>query len=449
MASNENRKKGLIVLGLFSAAAVATVIAAAAKSQAEGQNGVTLTILDANGNPVVGSSHRGRVYTAGSVLNLVPGDYSAQVTVKNTTIVNGAAGPATLSVNLVSSIAGLLEEVFEDVDFAAGETKVVTYPFTVTEEMAGLSGTITVNILDPNGIQLASDFATVVIGYPEMVVGALTASRLYSTNTPSGVPIGSSLLLVAGEAFWADLGFTYQYKGGNFTFLAEIDMGDGINYWRSYKDITLPDSPTETTAVINTVNQDPFDPLDVAFAAGLPVRLQAIYRGSGSTWVDLVEGEIVAENYYAGAIKQNEPNFTPYIASMQLRSPTSAASFIDIIDGMEVVRNNSFKIKLNYRAQLLYSAYSTKITSTVKVTPPGSSESALTRESIGGTYNQATGEYDGQHYYIGSGSTLYFSNYGAYHFVVTLKYDGVVTDTLEFDLIVPSTIVYGAEVSIS
>jgi len=327
----ESKKSGKGIV-LLAGAALATVgIIAATRSihaETEGGNAVTLQILDSHGNPVPytrGPSARGPV-ASGASLSLIPGSYQAHVTIKNTTTIDDVAGPATFGIVLSSTISGLIS-ANQTVAFTAGETKAINYPFTVTLAMIGSSGTITVNVTSPTGTLLATDYATVACKGQAIALGNLEAESFSSTSGGTVMP-GNVLKCKTGDTFYAELAFTYQYAGGNYTFLSECHVG--TNYWRSYEDVILTDSYSQPVTVnVTTKNQDLFNSAGLTFGQTFDIVLSLVDRGAdGTGWT------VVKQRTYSAAGVNIVSDLTnnPMVLSAQIpASGTYGGSFTPVI----------------------------------------------------------------------------------------------------------------------
>jgi hypothetical protein len=431
MSNDKDNKKGVIIFGL-AAAGAGLLMATRQGEAAPPAGGLELVILDEWGNPVPRSpAGRGPVgrgpVMAGTVLNLVPGNYSAQVTVHNTTTTDGVAAPATLTTVLSSDITGLISTT-DPVAYTAGQTLAKTYPFTVTSGQIGQSGKqITVAIKDPNGVQLATDFATVNIVTPAIVLGAFTAPKLYSTSVPAGVAPGttSSLAIKTGDAFWADLAFQYQYQGGNYTFLAEVNVG-GV-YLRSFKDMTLPNSATLATVNLTTANQDLFNPGSLVAVTLLDIRLSLIFRGFGadtSQWVS------VLTKTYTGAA-----TYVPPGSITKWEYGLTGGQWQVISDGVVLAPSSQANLKIT--AQVPFAGTAPTILISLDGQDPISSSQSVSATMVIRSSTWVPSQ-------LGQLAVA-----GSYTKVATLKVNGVSMGTSTIRITVQSVTIYGAEVTIS
>jgi hypothetical protein len=98
---------------------------------------------------------------------LTPGQsYVVRVHATNSSKQGGVAVPATLGVNMGASAVGFtVPYVIKNQAFGAGETRPIDFSLQVPYEVQPGNGTITANVLDPNGNVLAT--ASVAIRVPE------------------------------------------------------------------------------------------------------------------------------------------------------------------------------------------------------------------------------------------------------------------------------------------
>ncbi|MDD5702879.1 MAG: hypothetical protein PHU23_12615 [Dehalococcoidales bacterium] len=223
---------------------------------------------------------------------LMPGTYIIEATVKNTSHYRSVAGNVPLAARLEtiaeSNIPSIeFDPVSHTYDYAAGETRVLPFSFNILDSMIGQNLVFTITVLDEEGNTLGSDQIGITVINPEMQIIALNLVSLNSSRL-GAVPAGTPLGLQEDDDFWAVFDFDYKYKGGNYTFLAEINVNpdnpDG-QWLRSFADVTLPDRLNIGTNRITTQNADPFQVGNTLFGQMLTMRITLIYRGTdGSLW---------------------------------------------------------------------------------------------------------------------------------------------------------------------
>lgn len=439
--------KGKVALGLLGGAAViGTIAAVASKSEASsGSPSFAMQILDANGNPVPRSPaprYRRGVALSSTSYNLVPGNYSVRITVTNTSTNNGVPWPVSLTITLSSTISGIITPVSDTEAFTASQQRVFNYPFIVTNSLLGQTGTFSAALLDPNSNVLQSDSANVSCGWPAMIPGALTATKFYDNGNTSGVAPGTALPILMGQKFWADLNFTYQYQGGNYTFLAELNMGGGV-YLRSYKDMVLPNAATATTVPVTTQNQDVFAVNGVAFGTPIDVRLSLIYRGQGS---DYSQWTSVLTNTYTGAYIQGTPDYAPSItqATVLVPSPNGTETTIPPA-GLSINYNSSYLLRFYFMLEA-FSINLGDVNISVVITKPDNTTGNMT--SYGKSYGKSGYVYTGYVALLPDSSSTPFNQYGKWTFVATFILAGVTIGQYTATINVPTNIVYGGTITI-
>lgn len=132
--------------------------------------------------------------------------YPVTVKVTNKSTKLGVASPATFTVKTSAVLAGvnLFTPVSEQATFAAGESKLFTYNFTIPAESGGKSGSITATVFDPSMKQIAQGSLAIAVQVA-VLSGRLTNIMIYYTGLAdwivptSGqqVPVGADISLIA------------------------------------------------------------------------------------------------------------------------------------------------------------------------------------------------------------------------------------------------------------
>lgn len=289
------------------------------KAEAGGDNNgdVTLTIYDEWGNPV--PRRRGPVgfgpVMAGARVDLVPGNYTASASIKNTSTKAGVPVAVTLNIEVSCTISGMMTPMDQDESFTAGQTRVFSVPFIVTAGMAGLSGTMSLTAKSPAGAVLGTDVLTVnvLVASASIVDTLVTGDILEGDQFEVGVQVQNGAMPQTITIEAAAVGLTVPAAASR-AYAADEMASFGLTF-------TAPIGSAGSKTIQITIKSGStvLDTIDVPVVIELPATLINSFilgsmqkDGQSGSMIDLKDGDswwaqCQIKHQYAGG------NFTAYV----------------------------------------------------------------------------------------------------------------------------------------